>query len=49
MTDRYHNTLKPMHDQFIAPSKTYADLIIQNNNQGAIDLSEVLRYIQANA
>ena len=49
VTDRYHNTLKPMHDQFIAPSKTYADLIIQNNNQGAIDLSEVLRYIQANA
>ncbi|MEN8138161.1 MAG: uridine kinase [Bacteroidota bacterium] len=26
--ERYHDTVKPMHDQFIEPSKNYADLII---------------------
>lgn len=37
---RYQNTLKPMHDQFIEPSKTYADIIIPNDkyNTVAIDV-----------
>lgn len=37
---RYQNTLKPMHQQFIEPTKAYADLIIPNNhyNKVAIDL-----------
>ena len=30
----YRNTLKPMHLQFIEPSKEYADLIIPNNVYG---------------
>ena len=38
--DRYQNTLKPMHQQFIEPMKEYADLIIPNNkyNTVAIDI-----------
>ena len=38
--DRYQNTLKPMHQQFIAPTKEFADLIIPNNNYNnvAIDI-----------
>lgn len=38
--DRYQNTLKPMHDQFIEPTKEYADIIIPNNkyNTVAIDI-----------
>jgi len=38
--DRYQNTLKPMHQQFIDPTKAYADLIIPNNNYNnvAIDI-----------
>jgi uridine kinase len=38
--DRYQNTLKPMHDQFIEPSKAYADIIIPNDtyNTVAIDI-----------
>ncbi len=38
---RYQKTLKPMHEQFIQPSMSYADLIIPNmkeRNTVAIDL-----------
>jgi uridine kinase len=37
---RYQNTLKPMHEQFIEPTKEYADMIIPNNrhNNVAIDI-----------
>ncbi|KVV15608.1 uridine kinase [Flavobacterium sp. TMP13] len=37
---RYQNTLKPMHDQFIEPSKAFADIIIPNDryNTVAIDV-----------
>ena len=37
---RYQTTLKPMHDQFIEPTKEYADLIIPNNryNTVAVDM-----------
>lgn len=38
--DRYQNTLKPMHQQFIDPTKEFADLIIPNNNYNnvAVDI-----------
>lgn len=37
---RYQTTLKPMHQQFIEPTKAYADLIIpyNNHNTKAIDI-----------
>ncbi|GGD57773.1 uridine kinase [Muriicola marianensis] len=37
---RYQTTLKPMHDQFIEPTKEYADIIIPNNkyNTVAVDI-----------
>jgi uridine kinase len=37
---RYQNTLKPMHEQFIEPMKEYADIIIPNNkyNTVAVDI-----------
>lgn len=37
---RYQNTLKPMHQQFIEPTKNYADMIIPNDryNTVAIDI-----------
>ncbi len=37
---RYQETLKPMHQQFIEPSKTYADIIIPNDrfNTVAVDI-----------
>lgn len=38
--DRYQETLKPMHELHIEPSKRYADLIIPQggNNEVAIKL-----------
>ena len=37
---RYQETLKPMHEQFIEPTKMYADIIIPNNryNTVAVDV-----------
>ena len=34
--DRYQNTLKPMHQQFIEPMKEYADIIIPNNKYNTV-------------
>ena len=40
LIDKYRNVLKPMHDEFIEPTKQYADIIIPNggNNQKAIEI-----------
>ncbi len=37
---RYHQTVKPMHLQFIEPSKRYADIIVPEggHNKVAIDI-----------
>ncbi|MBS4039025.1 MAG: uridine kinase [Flavobacteriales bacterium] len=38
--NRYQNTLKPMHEQFIEPTKAFADIIIPNDkyNTVAVDI-----------
>lgn len=47
LIDKYRNTLKPMHDEFIEPTKQYADIIIPNggNNDKAIAMMQL--YIRA--
>lgn len=47
LVDKYRNVLKPMHDEFIEPTKQYADVIIPNmgNNGPAIDMLRM--YIKA--
>lgn len=42
--DCYQNTLKPMHQKFVAPTKKYADFIIPNNkvNTVAIDIIKTI-------
>jgi uridine kinase len=42
--NRYKTTLKPMHQQFIEPTKEYADIIIPNNrfNTVAIDIVQTI-------
>lgn len=43
--NRYRTTLKPMHEQFIEPSKNYADIIVPNmrkKNEPAIRLLSTL-------
>lgn len=46
LINKYRTVLKPMHDEFIEPTKQYADIIIPNmgNNGPAIDM--LTRYIQ---
>ncbi len=34
--NRYQNTLKPMHEEFIEPTKEFADIIIPNNNYNTV-------------
>lgn len=43
--NRYRNTLKPMHEQFIEPSKVHADIIVPNmkkKNEAAIKVISTL-------
>ena len=52
--DRYQNTLKPMHEEFIEPTKSYAYIIIPNDryNTVAIDIVRTVindRLIRSNA
>jgi len=44
---KYRNVLKPMHDEFIEPTKQFADIIIPNggNNEKAIAMMQM--YIRA--
>jgi len=44
--DRYQTTLKPMHQQFIDPTKEYADLIIPNNNYNNVAVDVVRTIIK---
>jgi len=39
--DRYQTTLKPMHEQFIEPSKSYADIIIPNDRYNTVAINVV--------
>lgn len=43
---RYQNTLKPMHEQFIEPTKAYADIIIPNNNYNTVAVDIVKTIIK---
>ncbi|MCG1037402.1 uridine kinase [Polaribacter sargassicola] len=38
---RYQTTLKPMHQQFIEPTKNYADIIIPNNKHNTVAIDVV--------
>ena len=39
--DRYKNTLKPMHQEFIEPTKNYADIIIPNDRYNTVGVDIV--------
>lgn len=39
--NRYQTTLKPMHDQFIEPTKEFADIIIPNNKYNTVAVNIV--------
>jgi uridine kinase len=45
--DRYINTLKPMHDQFIEPMKIHADAVIENHENASINLDILIAKIKS--
>lgn len=46
VVERYREVLKPMHDQFIEPTKRYADIIIPDGGGNDIGIDMVCKYIQ---
>ena len=46
--NRYQSTLKPMHQQFIEPTKEYADIIIPNNKYNTVAIDVVKTIISDN-
>lgn len=43
---RYQTTLKPMHQQFIEPTKEFADIIIPNNRYNTVAVDVLRKIIQ---
>lgn len=48
VTNRYNNTLKPMHTLFIEPTKKYADFIVPNNHTNSTVLETLKQIIKQN-
>ena len=46
VVDRYLEVLKPMHEQFIEPTKRYADLIIPQGGENEKGIGILCRYIE---
>ena len=45
--DRYRKVLKPMHDQFIEPTKSYAHIIIPEGGDNVKGINMVCKYIES--
>lgn len=45
LIEKYRNVLKPMHDEFIEPTKEYADIIISNNGDSSKAIEVLRTYI----
>ena len=46
LISKYRNVLKPMHDEFIEPTKQYADIIIPNGGTNNQAISMMRNYIK---
>ena len=47
LIDKYRNVLKPMHDEFIEPTKQFADIIIPNGGSNARAIRMMQLYIRS--
>ena len=46
VVERYLSVLKPMHEQFIEPTKRYADLIIPQGGENKRGIAILCKYIE---
>lgn len=44
--DQYEETVKPMHDQFVAPSKRYADIIVPIGGENDIAIEMIVENVK---
>ena len=44
--DQYQNTVKPMHEKYVEPSKKYANLVVPEGGQNYVALDMILTRIQ---
>jgi uridine kinase len=44
--ERYHDTVKPSHLQFIEPSKRYADIIIPEGGENQVGIEVLITIIE---
>ena len=47
LIDKYRNVLKPMHDEFIEPSKQHADIILPNGGDNSRAITMMQQYIRS--
>ena len=45
--EQYLSTVKPMHEEFVEPSKRYADVIVPEGGYNAVALDMVIDRIRA--
>lgn len=45
--EQYRNTVKPMHNQFIEPSKRYADIIIPRGGENTAALNMLIEHLKS--
>ncbi len=45
--DQYANTVKPMHEEFVEPSKKYADIIIPRGGGNATGIEMLMEYLKS--
>ena len=43
---QYRDTVKPMHEQFVEPSKKYADIIIPEGGRNVVAISILKHYLK---
>lgn len=46
VVDQYMNTVRPMHEEFVEPSKRYADLIIPEGGENRVALDAIISRVE---
>lgn len=47
VVEQYLTTVKPMHEQFVEPSKRYADLIVPEGGKNAVALDMIIQRVKS--